>query len=226
MRITLGDLTLTLAAVAFAGVAWGLAFTTEVPAPPPDGETASLAAGDGFATGDSAASGFVEGTSASQMDQAARAETGDAALAEILGRPLFRPDRQPRRQIEIVREPLPPAAPPQLSPPPVLALRGVLISDSGTVALVNRGSNGALQVREGDVIEGWSVAAISSSALTLEQSDRRVTIELRRHGGNTGGRDLGGDLGAGSSPSDSPDGTAADNALRRAFDGLEPPVPD
>jgi len=95
---------------------------------------------------------------------------------ETVERPLLWASRRP---IE------PPAAPtPQTaaedepaSPPKGYRLTGVVISEGEPLALLAKGEE-VLRLREGESVEGWQIAGITTRRVTLRNDQRRLAWEL------------------------------------------------
>jgi hypothetical protein len=81
----------------------------------------------------------------------------DAMVAEILKRPLFTQGRQPP-QIRVVL-----AEPPRLQG----RLAGVMLETDSREALFTRPGGKPIAVKEGDVIDGWTVAKIEAEQVRL-----------------------------------------------------------
>jgi hypothetical protein len=81
----------------------------------------------------------------------------DAMVAEILQRPLFTQGRQ-APQVMVAK-----AAPPQLQG----RLAGVMLQDEFREALFTRPGGKPLAVREGDMIDGWTVERIATDSVLL-----------------------------------------------------------
>ncbi|HWC63794.1 MAG TPA: hypothetical protein VG501_09235, partial [Rhizomicrobium sp.] len=93
-------------------------------------------------------------------DEQLAAKKADAMAAEILKRPLFTEGRT-APQPTVVK-----AAPPE---PPKLQgrLAGVVLQSNFKQALFTRPGGKALAVKEGDVIDGWTVGKIEGDRVTL-----------------------------------------------------------
>ena len=60
-------------------------------------------------------------------------------------------------------------------------LVGVIVSDERTTALLTvPGQTTTLRVEAGDAVDGWKVAAIKLSHVTLERQGRRVELKMLR----------------------------------------------
>jgi hypothetical protein len=81
----------------------------------------------------------------------------DAMMAEILKRPLFMPGRQPP-EIKVVR-----AEPPRLQS----RLAGVMLQADIREALFSRPGARPLSVKEGDMVDGWTVKDIQTDHVLL-----------------------------------------------------------
>lgn len=87
----------------------------------------------------------------------AAAEKADRMAAEILERPLFTPGRQPP-EVKIVQ-----AEPPKLQG----RLAGVMLRSDGREALFTRPGGRPLAVKEGEVIDGWTLSRIETGRVVL-----------------------------------------------------------
>lgn len=107
---------------------------------------------------------------------------------ETLARPLFRPDRRPfvaapppppeqETPVAVEAASVPPAP---LTPPEGLKLVGVMRDGSGGGRALMRTaqSPSASWLEIGDEIEGWRVAKIGQSNVTLELEDAKVSLDL------------------------------------------------
>ncbi len=105
-------------------------------------------------------------------------------LTATVRRPLFEPSRQPTGG---AAPPLPQTVATPSAPAAVEAdaagyrLVGVIVSDERTTALLTvPGSTATLRLEAGDTLEGWKVAAIKLSHVTLERQGRRVELKMLR----------------------------------------------
>ena len=107
-----------------------------------------------------------------------------ALLLEQLSATRERPLFSPARRLPAPPEPEPPpppvtAAPEPRAPVPVLALFGIVADKDGARAIVRTGaSSGILRLRVGDTIEGWTVADIGRTGVTLRLGDRSESFGL------------------------------------------------
>jgi hypothetical protein len=110
-------------------------------------------------------------------------------LAATNARPLFAPDRKPVPEPAapippaVVEAPAPPPEPePDEQAPPIeignFDLLGVVSADGQTIALLRyKPTNSLVRVRQGEVVEGWTVERIGRRRIVLQQRD--VKDELR-----------------------------------------------
>ena len=114
-------------------------------------------------SGDASASNEPVRIQAIAVTQLAAPPDMDALVAEILGRPLFSPSRQPAE-----------AAPEQVfetpkGPPKMPArLEGVSIRPEAREALFEREAAKPIAVKEGQEIDGWTVASILPDQVVLK----------------------------------------------------------
>ena len=94
------------------------------------------------------------------------------ALADYDQRPLFSPNRRPPVQEEEVR----------LIPPPTFDVVGVTISGSRGVAVLQLANNTQMRARVGDEVEGWSVANIGKTGVSMQHGADVVEVKIRRLG--------------------------------------------
>lgn len=92
-----------------------------------------------------------------QEDAEAAAARADRIAAEILKRPLFTPGRQPPEE-KVVK-----AEPPQLQG----RLSGVMLRPDLREALFTRPGGKPIAVKEGQVIDGWTMSRIESDQVVL-----------------------------------------------------------
>jgi hypothetical protein len=93
-------------------------------------------------------------------DEQVAAKKADAMVAEVLKRPLFTEGREPP-QPKIVKAP--PPEPPKLQG----RLAGVVLQPDFKQALFTRPGGKPMAVKEGDVIDGWTVGKIEDDQVTL-----------------------------------------------------------
>jgi len=119
-------------------------------------------------------------------DEASLPEFGSAALTppalanlgEMLERPLFFDDR---------RMPVPPedSAPPPPPKPLMLKLQGVAMSGGSRVAVLRNTSNNLLlQMVEGEIHDGWTLDAITSSATHFSRGTQTAELTVDPDTGN------------------------------------------
>lgn len=92
------------------------------------------------------------------------------SMSEIVARPLFMPTRRPV------------SAPSVATPPPRLAIAGVIISGERRTAILDTGSGAAapyLRVTAGDVVAGWTVASVEADRVILRNGAARVELTLK-----------------------------------------------
>ena len=99
---------------------------------------------------------------------AGKTDKADRMVAEILKRPLFTPGRQPP-QVRIVK-----AEPPKLQG----RLAGVVLRPDLREALFTRPGGRPVSVKEGEVIDGWTVAKIEENQAVLTSSFGEQTVKL------------------------------------------------
>ncbi len=95
-----------------------------------------------------------------------------AALSETLERPLFSPARRP------LPGPASAAAP---SASPASALVAVALGPGRSAAILKLAAGGTAVLMQGDRIEGWTLAAVSSHSVTLQSADRSAELTLPNH---------------------------------------------
>jgi hypothetical protein len=120
-------------------------------------------------------SAAVGGAQDQPADSAAKVDL-DARTAEILDRPLFTASRRPPPVAEATEKDDGPTGPAE----PVLTSRlgGVMIGpDEEREAVFARDGDKPLAVREGDQIEGWTVASITPDGVVLTSAFGDRTIE-------------------------------------------------
>jgi hypothetical protein len=101
-----------------------------------------------------------------------------ADLGEMLERPLFYDDR---------RLPVPPenSAPPPPPKPLMLKLQGVAMNGRSRVAVLRNTSNNLLlQMVEGDIHDGWTLDAITSSAARFRRGAQIAELTVDPVTGN------------------------------------------
>jgi type II secretory pathway component PulC len=91
-------------------------------------------------------------------DEHLAAKKGDALVAEIIKRPLFTDGRAPPRPPQVVK-----AEPPHLQG----RLAGVMLQSDSREALFTRPGGKPVAVKEGDVIDGWTVGKIQEDQVLL-----------------------------------------------------------
>jgi len=103
-----------------------------------------------------------------------------SALTATRERPVFSPARRP---------PAPPPAPPpavELPPPPpaepeqpLITLVGTATGETDRVAIVlDQTTKNLIRLHVGEAVLGWQLRSIDQRAMTVEKSDRRVTLTL------------------------------------------------
>ncbi len=97
-----------------------------------------------------------------------------AEPAEALAAPLFNPDRVPPTQMQ-ESEPVSGQPPADTVPVPVGLVTG---RKTGGLALLRVASGETLIARIGEVVDGWTVIAITSSAVSLRRGDDERRLEL------------------------------------------------
>lgn len=113
-------------------------------------------------------------------------------LTHARERPVFRPSRKPwtppAEPPVAMAEPMPDTTP-VIEPPPApltpqappleVSLIGVQLDPKGSRALVLRpGAPEPLWIRSGDVVDGWTVAAISAGSLSMTSGSETKTFDL------------------------------------------------
>lgn len=114
--------------------------------------------------------------------QAVDAETADLArLTETVERPLFTTDRRPVPEATVEATPEAPVVAATQQSPPSLELSAIVIEEGRRMALFRgAGASGSsLRAEEGEEVEGWTLSAVRSDGVTLEQNGRTIDIALR-----------------------------------------------
>ncbi len=92
-------------------------------------------------------------------------------FAGVTERPLFSPTRQ-APPLQTQEE--------TLGPLTSFVLTGVIISESGRTALIRHGQPPAIaRVKEGQVIEGWTVQSVQPGGVTLQHAGAQTDLKLR-----------------------------------------------
>ena len=93
-------------------------------------------------------------------------------LSETVERPLFRPDRRPPSEDEVVEVE-------DEAESGIFSLVGIIVSPTERIALVKvRGSQQVLQLSEGQQANGWTVVQIRPQEVVFESNDKTETVEL------------------------------------------------
>jgi hypothetical protein len=125
------------------------------------------------APGDAAPSGEPVRVDPAPVEHELTAPNVDALVEEILGQPLFSPSRQPadaaapEEVAETVKEP--PKMPGRLA--------GMSIRPEGREALFEREGQKPIAVKEGEQIDGWTVASIQPDQVVLRSSIGEQTVK-------------------------------------------------
>jgi general secretion pathway protein N len=98
------------------------------------------------------------------------------AFSEIAERPLFIPDRRPQFDAE-------PARPTPAPVPPSLLVEGVVLAPERHYAVIRHGAPPRLDsVSEGETIDGWTVASIDRSRVTLRAGNATIEFAVGKPG--------------------------------------------
>lgn len=98
----------------------------------------------------------------------------------IQERPIFRPDRRPEADLPEEGEEVLPAGPDTLADLAILELSAVIIAPTLTSALLRDPRQPDLRrIREGDLLEGWTVARILPDRVQLERQGEQHILLLR-----------------------------------------------
>lgn len=107
-----------------------------------------------------------------------------SALTGTQERPIFSATRRPPPRavaaapVEQVQAP-PPPKPVEAAPP--LMLVGAVVGEGDAIAiLVNRADQKIIRLRQGESLNGWSLAAVQPREVTLKQGDRSEVLALQR----------------------------------------------
>lgn len=99
-------------------------------------------------------------------------------------RPIFSATRRPPPRAVAAAPAEQPQAPPPPKPvegPPPLMLVGAVVGEGDAIAiLVNRTDQKIIRLRQGESLNGWSLAAVQPREVTLKQGDRSAVLALQR----------------------------------------------
>lgn len=99
-------------------------------------------------------------------------------------RPIFSATRRPPPRAVAAAPAERPQAPPPPKPvegPPPLMLVGAVVGEGDAIAiLVNRTDQKIVRLRQGESLNGWSLAAVQPREVTLKQGDRSEVLALQR----------------------------------------------
>lgn len=99
-------------------------------------------------------------------------------------RPIFSATRRPPPRAVAAAPAERPQAPPLPKPvegPPPLMLVGAVVGEGDAIAiLINRTDQKIVRLRQGESLNGWSLAAVQPREVTLKQGDRSEVLALQR----------------------------------------------
>lgn len=99
-------------------------------------------------------------------------------------RPIFSATRRPPPRAVAAAPAEQPQAPPPPKPvegPPPLMLVGAVVGEGDAIAiLINRTDQKIIRLRQGESLNGWSLAAVQPREVTLKQGDRSEVLALQR----------------------------------------------
>lgn len=106
-----------------------------------------------------------------------------SALTGTQERPIFSATRRPPPRAvaaaPVEKAPAPPPKP--VEGPPPLMLVGAVVGEGDAIAiLVNRTDQKIIRLRQGESLDGWSLAAVQPREVTLKQGDRSEVLALQR----------------------------------------------
>lgn len=125
-----------------------------------------------------------------------------SALTGTQERPIFSATRRPPPRAVAAapaEEAQTPPPPKPVEAPPPLMLVGAVVGEGDAIAiLVNRIDQKIIRLRQGESLDGWSLASVLPREVTLKQGDRSEVLALQRLDGSpgpaTGPADSGGKL--------------------------------
>ncbi|MBR0688898.1 hypothetical protein JQ594_23440 [Bradyrhizobium manausense] len=107
-----------------------------------------------------------------------------SALTGTQERPIFSATRRPPPRAVAaapVEEAPPPPAPKPLEGPPPLMLVGAVVGEGDAIAiLIKRTDQKVVRLRQGESLDGWSLASIQPREVTFKQGDRSEVLALQR----------------------------------------------
>ena len=107
-----------------------------------------------------------------------------SALTATAARPLFSASRRPPQRA-VVGPPIEPAVAPPPGPVeperPELALIGAVVGDGDAIAVfLDRVTQKAIRLRQGDTHEGWQLSAVQGREVTFKKAGRSEVLALQR----------------------------------------------
>ncbi|QPF88249.1 hypothetical protein IC762_25000 [Bradyrhizobium genosp. L] len=107
-----------------------------------------------------------------------------SALTATVDRPIFSVSRRPPQRAVVAPAAVPVAAapPPPAEPEhPALSLIGAVVGDGDAFAVfIDRMTQKAIRLRQGDTHQGWQLSAVQPREVTLVKSGRSEVIALQR----------------------------------------------
>ncbi|TYL84570.1 hypothetical protein [Bradyrhizobium cytisi] len=111
-----------------------------------------------------------------------------SALTGTQERPIFSATRRPPpRAVAAARAEEAQTPPPRpVEAPPPLMLVGAVVGEGDAIAiLVNRTDQKIIRMRQGESLDGWSLASVQPREVTLKQGDRSEVLALQRPDGSS-----------------------------------------
>ncbi|WP_426419420.1 hypothetical protein [Bradyrhizobium genosp. A] len=113
-----------------------------------------------------------------------------SALTGTQERPIFSATRRPPPRAVAAapaEEAQTPPPPKPVGAPPPLMLVGAVVGEGDAIAvLVNRTDQKIIRLRQGESLDGWSLASVQPREVTLKQGDRSEVLALQRLDGSSG----------------------------------------
>lgn len=105
-----------------------------------------------------------------------------SALTGTQERPIFSATRRPPpRAVAAAPAEQAPTPPKPVEAAPPLMLVGAVVGEGDAIAiLVNRTDQKIIRLRQGESLDGWSLAAVQPREVTLKQGDRSEVLALQR----------------------------------------------